>query len=340
MIPVSILTGFLGSGKTTILAHLMRDPALADTVVIINEFGDVGLDHDLIETSDETIISLQTGCLCCKIQDDLTATLHDLLARREEGTVPMFSRVVIETSGLADPVPILQSLMIDDVIAQHMELARVITVVDAVNGTRTLQHQSEAHRQVAVADYLLLSKMDLVGTGPRKLIDGLGAINRSAPIDRVSHGRIDAAILFPTAALLSNAVAVASALPARASHSHGHNEMETFSIVRERPIAAVALSLFLESLADHCGADLLRMKGIVHVVENPGRPAVIHGVQHIFQSPAWLDAWPGEDHRTRIVFIGRGLHQPWVNALLDAIEIEVEEQAEDRNPESQNWTSR
>jgi G3E family GTPase len=226
--------------------------------------------------------------------------------------------------------------MIDDVIAQHMELARVITVVDAVNGPRTLQLQSEAHRQVAVADYLLLSKVDLVGSDPSKLIDELGAINRSAPIDRISHGRIDAAVLFPAASPLSNAVAVASSLPTRTSHSHGHNEMETFSIVRERPIAAVALSLFLESLADHCGADLLRLKGIVHVTESPGSPAVIHGVQHIFQSPTWLDAWPGEDHRTRIVFIGRGLHQPWVNALLDAIEIEVEEQADGKNSEQPN----
>ena len=339
MIPVTVLTGFLGSGKTTILAHLMRDPALSDTAVIINEFGDIALDHDLIETSDETIVSLQTGCLCCKVQDDLTATLQDLLARRENGTVPNFSRVVIETSGLADPVPILQSLMIDDVIAHHMELARVITVVDAALGTRTLQHQSEARRQVAVADYLLLSKMDLVGASPGEIVDELAAINRSAPINRVSHGRIDAAILFPAASPLSNALAVASTLPERAGHTHGHNEMETFSIVRDRPIAAVALSLFLEALADHYGADLLRMKGIVQIAEDPERPAVIHGVQHIFQSPSWLDAWPTQDHATRIVFIGRHLHQPWVNALLGAIEIEVEEQARETGLQSQHRTA-
>jgi len=329
MIPVTILTGFLGSGKTTILAHLMRDPALADTAVIINEFGDIGLDHDLVETSDETIVSLQTGCLCCKIQDDLTATLHDLLVRRQQKTVPMFNRLVIETSGLADPVPILQSLMIDDVIPQHMELSRVITVVDAVNGTRTLDSQSEARRQVAVADYLLLSKTDLVDENPSELVDELGGINPSAPVDRVIFGHIDADILFPVTSPISKAVAVASSLPARDGHSHGHDDMETFAIVREQPVSAVALSLFLEALADHCGADLLRMKGIVEVAESPGQPAVIHGVQHIFQSPTWLDTWPGDDCRTRIVFIGRNLHQAWVKALLDAIEKEVEEQAGD-----------
>jgi G3E family GTPase len=330
MIPVTILTGFLGSGKTTILAHLMRDPALADTAVIINEFGDIGLDHDLIETSDETIVSLQTGCLCCKIQDDLTATLHNLLARRDQGTVSLFERVVIETSGLADPVPILQSLMIDDVITGHMKLARVVTVIDAVNGVATLQRQPEARRQLAVGDHLIVSKSDLVVSRSHELDVILSDINRSAPIDCVSNGRVDPAVLFPTRSSASNAAAIASSLSTNDRPSHRHSEITTFAIVRERPIAAVALSLFLEALADHCGADLLRMKGIVDVVESPGQPAVIHGVQHIFQSIDWLHVWPGDDRRTRIVFIGRDIHQTWINALLHAIETEVDEQAASR----------
>ena len=328
MIPITILTGFLGSGKTTILAHLMRDPALADTAVIINEFGDVGLDHDLIETSDETVVSLQTGCLCCKIQDDLTATLHDLLVRRDVGTVSMFKRVVIETSGLADPLPVLQSLMIDDVIAQHMTLARVVTIVDAVNGARTLQWHPEARHQVAVADHLLLSKTDLIDADPSEIGNEISAINQSAPIDRVSNGEVDPAILFPIASSASNAATIAYSLTRNDHHPHGHNEITTFAIVRERPIAAVALALFLEALADHCGADLLRMKGIVHIAEHPEQPAVIHGVQHIFQPPSWLVARPGDDNRTRIVFIGRDINQAWVNALLHAVEIEVEEQVD------------
>ena len=332
MIPVTILTGFLGSGKTTILAHLMRDPALADTAVIINEFGDIGLDHDLIETSDETIVSLQTGCLCCKIQDDLTATLHDLLARRDQGTVSRFERVVIETSGLADPVPILQSLMIDDVITGQMKLARVVTVIDAVNGVRTLQRQQEARRQLAVGDHLIVSKSDLVDYRSNELDGIIDDINRSAPIDRVSKGRVDPDVLFPAGSSVTNAAAIASSLSANDHHTHRHSDITTFAIVRERPIAAVALSLFLEALADHCGVDLLRMKGIVDVAESPGQPAVIHGVQHVFQSIDWLHAWPGDDQRTRIVFIGRDIHQAWVNALLHAIETEVDEQAASRSP--------
>ena len=330
MIPVTVLTGFLGSGKTTILAHLMRDPALADTAVIINEFGDVGLDHDLIETSDETVVSLQTGCLCCKIQDDLAATLHDLLARRETGAVPRFKRIVIETSGLADPLPILQSLMIDDVMSSHLTLARVVTVVDAVHGDSTLERQQEARHQIAVADHLLVSKRDLVDCHSNPLCEVIAAINPSAPMDRVSHGKVDPAVLFPGAHMASNAFTLAASLSKNGHHPHRHSEITTFAIERNRPIAAVALSLFLEALAEHSGADLLRMKGIVNVAESPGQPAVVHGVQHVFQPIDWLHSWPGDDQRTRIVFIGREMHQAWINALLDAIEIEVDEQTERR----------
>jgi len=188
MIPVSVLTGFLGSGKTTILAHLLRDPALADTAVIINEFGDVGLDHDLIETSDETLLTLQTGCLCCKMQGDLVATLNDLLARRAAGSIPSFSRIVVETSGLADPAPILQGLMIDDGLAQHVSLARILTVVDSVNGQTTLQHRREARKQVAVADRVVVSKLDLISDNRAAIYNVLDDLNVTAERLEVSNG--------------------------------------------------------------------------------------------------------------------------------------------------------
>ncbi|MEO0477648.1 MAG: GTP-binding protein [Planctomycetota bacterium] len=325
MIPVSVLTGFLGSGKTTILAHLMRDPALADTAVIINEFGDVGLDHDLIESSDETLVTLRTGCLCCKIQGDLVLTLNDLLARRAAGTVPAFKRIVVETSGLADPAPILQGLMIDDVLAGHIELSRVVTVVDAVNGADTLARQPEARKQVAVADQLVISKLDLAEHDASALRLAAIAINPSAPLENVSHGELDAEALFPTGPAGSNALNIAVTLPNHHKYHASHDDISTFAIVREAPIPAVALSLFLEALSDHCGADLLRLKGLVHVEENPDQPAVIHGVQHVFHTPDWLDDWPSDDRRTRIVFIVRGISETWITALLDAIEIEVDE---------------
>ena len=161
MIPVSVSTGFLGSGKTTMLSHLLRQPALADTAVIINEFGEIGLDHDLIETSDETTVTLQTGCLCCKMQDDLVRTLHDRRERWREGTVPPFARVVVETSGLADPAPILQSLMMDETTATHFPLSRVLTVVDAVTGGNSLANHLEARHQMAVADHVVVSKTSI-----------------------------------------------------------------------------------------------------------------------------------------------------------------------------------
>lgn len=331
MIPVSILTGFLGSGKTTILAHLMRDPALADTAVIINEFGDVGLDHDLIESSDETLVTLQTGCLCCKIQGDLVATLNDLLARRAAGLVSAFERIVIETSGLADPAPILQGLMIDDALAGHIALARVVTVVDAVNGHATLTRQPEARKQIAVADQLVLSKLDLAHDTALDLRAAVTAINPSAPMQEVRHGALDPALLFPEAASLSSAFDNAAALPAPDHAHHHHDEIATYAIVRDRPIAAVALSLFLEALADHCGADLLRLKGLVQIAESPSQPAVIHGVQHVFHAPIWLDPWPSDDKRTRIVLIVRGISEAWVQALLHAIETEVRELADARD---------
>jgi G3E family GTPase len=332
MIPVCVLTGFLGSGKTTLLARLLKSSAFARTAVIINEFGEVGLDHDLIETSDESFVTLQTGCLCCTIRGDLVLTLADILRRHDEGRVTPFERVVIETSGLADPAPILHAVMSDDALAERLTLAGVVTTVDAVHGVETLERQPESVKQVAVADRLVLTKTDLMAEHPAALTDRLAALNPSAPVLSASFGDIDPARLFD-----ARIWDPSGKLPELTEEEHGHNHVHDrnrhdtriacFALIRDQPIPAVALTLFLEVLAEHCGADLLRLKGIVAIAESPERPAVIHGVQHVFHAPAFLERWPSGDRRSRMVFIARDLPREFVEALLDAIEAEVRETA-------------
>ena len=332
MIPVSVLTGFLGSGKTTLLGHLLRQPEFSRTAVLINEFGEIGLDHELVETSDESFIELQTGCLCCKVRNDLAQTLDEMLRRRDRGELPPFDRVVIETSGHADPAPILQTLMTEPSIAGRLVLGGVVTTVDAVNGSSTLDREEISIKQVAMADHLILTKSDLAGAELSELLDRLAELNAAAPLVRAHHGRVDAGRVFGSGVYDPRA----KSLDARAwladeaqSHSHVHDrhdaEITTYALVREQPIRAVALTLFLEALAEHCGADLLRLKGIVQVAECPDRPAVLHGVQHVFHAPVWLDRWPSDERRSRIVFITRRIPRSWVEALLDALDAEVEE---------------
>jgi G3E family GTPase len=328
MIQVSVLTGFLGSGKTTLLGHLLRQPQFSRTAVIINEFGEIGLDHELVEASEDSFIELQTGCLCCKIRTDLAQTLQDLLLRRDRGTCPPFERVVIETSGLADPAPILQTLMTDTGIADRLVLGGIVATVDAVNGAGTLEREGVSQKQVAVADRLVLTKSDLAGVAPPVLLRRLAELNISAPVLRADHGRIDPSCLFDSGLYdpHTKSLDVNSWLAEEAhGHSHGRHDadIETYAVVREQPIRAVALTLFLEALAEHCGADLLRLKGIVNIAESPDQPAVIHGVQHVFHPPAWLERWPSDDRRSRIIFIARRVPQRWVEVLLDAIGAEV-----------------
>jgi G3E family GTPase len=336
-IPVVVLTGFLGSGKTTLLARLLRHPQFARTAVIINEFGEVGLDHDLVEAGEESFVELETGCLCCAVRGDLVLTLENVLARRTAAAVPPFERVVIETSGLADPAPILHALMTDRGLSQRLALAGVVATVDAVNGLDTLVRQPESLKQVAVADRLLVTKTDLVGVGEREaLTRRLSALNPAAAVLAASFGEVAPERLFDMGrenphvelppALSRTILGAGPAHHDHGAHRHGA-DITCFAILRDAPIRAVTIALLLEVLAEHCGADLLRLKGIVNVAESGGRPLVIHGVQHVFHPPAWLDRWPSADRRTRLVFIGRNLHRAWIEALLDAIEAEVGEVA-------------
>jgi G3E family GTPase len=344
MIRVTVLTGFLGSGKTTLLGQLLRSPQFSRTAVIINEFGEIGLDHELVETSEESFVELETGCLCCTVRDDLARTLADILRRRDEGSVAPFERVVIETSGLADPAPILHVLMTDTGLAQRLCLAGVITLVDAVNGLSTLARQPESVKQAAIADRLVLTKTDLVDRGEvHALVERLAAINPCATVLTASFGEIDSRQLFD----LRTDAQAGEPRELRTVHrftqddrnggpTHDHRPhdlgISCFAIVREEPIRAITLTLLLEVLAEHCGGDLLRLKGLVNVSECPERPAVIHGVQHVFHPPTWLDSWPSEDRRSRLLFVGRGIPQAWVVALLDALEVEVGEVARGTAP--------
>jgi G3E family GTPase len=324
--PVSIVTGFLGSGKTTLIRRILSDPAFASTAVIVNEFGAIGLDHHLIASSDETLLALTTGCLCCAVRGDLVATLLELQSRREAGEVA-YERVLIETSGLADPAPILQALMADaDVARGHMP-GTLLTVVDAVLGEATLDQHPEAIRQVALADCLAFSKTDV--TRPADSLRGrLTALNPTA--DLLTTDVMPPHAVFSTANQVAQRGRLAS-LPAtgprspfiRAAHSDG---VGTFTLQRDRPVPALALTLLLQALADHCGPRLLRVKGLVDIEEMPGRPAVIHGVQHVFSAPQFLEHWPSSDHTTRLVFITRAVPQHFPTRLLDAIEVEVREE--------------
>ncbi len=328
MISVSIVTGFLGSGKTTLIGRILRDPTFARTAVIVNEFGEIGLDHDLIAHSDETLLALTTGCLCCAVRGDLVATLLDLQERRDAGEIA-YDQVLIETSGLADPAPILQALMTDPDIGRGHALDTVLTVVDALLAATTLDRYPEARRQVVLADLLAISKIDAVsktggGGEVAALSHRLAAMNPGAA--QATTADLVPGLLFAGAEPLARAARLAALAPdvgspfLRAQHSDG---VETFALRRDRPVPALALTLFLQALVEHCGGRLLRVKGLMNIAEMPGQPALIHGVQHVFSPPEFLAEWPSPDRRTRLVFIARGVPRHFAARLLDSIESEV-----------------
>jgi G3E family GTPase len=323
MIPVSIVTGFLGSGKTTLIGRVLRDPAFARTAVIVNEFGEIGLDHELIATGDETFLALTTGCLCCAVRSDLIETLLDL----RERAGGMFDRVLIETSGLADPAPILHALMTDQAVCASHAIDTMVTVVDPVHGLGTLERYPEARRQVALADRLVFSKTDL-SMPDDSLCARIDALNPIAPRSNGADTRPD--VLFAGGDPMARAARLAT-MPGqrgvspfnRALHSDG---IETVSFRRARPLPALALTLWLQALTEHCGDRLLRMKGLVAIEEMPGQPALVHGVQHVFSPPEFLDRWPSGDTESRLVFIFRDMPRHFPARLLDAIEEEVREE--------------
>ena len=357
-IPVTVLTGFLGSGKTTLLNKLLRRPELADTAVIINEFGEIGLDHLLVEKSnDEGMVTLNSGCLCCTVRGDLVRTMSELFLKRARGEVSPFKRMVVETTGLADPAPILHTLMTDPLLASRYRLDGVVTTVDGVNGASTLDNHEEAVKQAAVADRLLLTKVD-IAEAPRldDLRHRLQHLNPGASAIQISDGEIDPNAIL-NAGLYNPETKTADvkrwlhdeAYEGGRGHDHGHghhhhghdhghghghdhghgeqdphnvnrhdDRIKAFCMTFDEPMSWATVAAAFDALVTYRGPDLLRMKGILNV-KDTDKPVVIHGVQHVFHPPATLEAWPeGDDRKSRVVFITRDIGESTIRKVFSS----------------------
>ena len=327
-LPVAVITGFLGSGKTTLLRHLLHDPGMGETAVIVNEFGEIGLDHLLVESAKEDLVLLDSGCLCCTIRGDLIATIGDLYKRRAAGEVPPFERLVIETTGLADPAPILHTLMSDPLVVERFRLDSVVTTVDAVAGPSSLDRHEECRRQAAVADRLLITKTDLAEAAALDALEArLSALNPAAVRLRVVQGAVAPADVF-NAGLYdpqSKSADVRRWLKAEAyaedhdhhdhDDGHGHHEhdvnrhdasIRAFCLTYDHPLDWDRFCSWIDMLVSLFGRDILRIKGLLNVA-GQDRPVVIHGVQHVFHPPVELEAWPDRDRRSQLVFIVKDL---------------------------------
>lgn len=327
-IPVTVLTGFLGAGKTSLLNRLIAEPGFADTAVVVNEFGDVGIDADLVETADARAFAMTTGCLCCTASGDIRLTLLRLAEEAATGRGPAFARLVIETTGLADPAPVLHALMTSDLVIDRYALNGVVTVVDAVAGAETLARFAEARRQVAVADCVVLSKIDLA---PEAGVDALRAHLRAlAPNARVlDAGAADAAAVFGLAAfdvrLKPPAVADWLRFEAVAEDHHGHGrghghthgpDVEAICVAGSAALNPWDVQDAIEALQDRLGPDLLRLKAICKLDDDPETPVVLHAVQHVLHPPTRLAAWPEGPRESRMVVIAGGPRRGEVAGIL------------------------
>ncbi len=345
IIPVTLLTGFLGSGKSTLLSEILKHSEFQNTAVIVNEFGEVGLDGVLIEHSENQIIEMTSGCLCCTVRGDIRQTLLMLYSKQENGEIPEFDRVVVESTGLADPAPVIHTLMSDRFLEHRFMLGGIVTTVDATNGLSTIEKHKECEKQVAVADRIVITKTDIenieISTEDiDSLMARLSELNPTAQLcerhDKSFkfHNLFDTSLYNP----ISKTINVrkwlnAEAFPVDDHHHHHHDHVDdgkateqtrgqhqhdvsrhgqnirSFTLILDQPIKIDTFATALEALLFTQASRLLRIKGIVNTVDRPGKPMVIHGVQHIFHDPTWLDNWPDEDHRTKLVFITDGIER-------------------------------
>lgn len=318
--PVNLLTGFLGSGKTTLLRRLLAGPAMSGTAVLINEFGEIGLDHHLVERVDETVVLLRSGCLCCTIRGELALAIRDLHSRRERGVVPAFGRLVIESSGLADPFPILSTLKADLVLRHHFRAGAIIATVDAVNGLSQLEGHAESIRQAAAADRLVLTKTDLADeVTVARLLARLRRINPDAPVIRAWETDFDPGALLHDGRTASDFPAVPMSDPAHdmpPGDSHGER-IRAFVVTVEEPIDWTAFGVWLTMLLNRHGDKVLRVKGILNLAGEVA-PVAIHGVRYLVHNPVHMGAWPDEDRRSRVVFIVDGIDPDLIRRSLAA----------------------
>ena len=350
-IPVTLVTGFLGSGKTTLINAALRAPELAKTLVVVNEFGEVGLDHQLFASSSNSVVVLENGCLCCTVRSDLIGTLNSLYHARQAGKIPAFDNIVIETSGLAEPGPVLQAFLSEPTLDGLYRVASVLTLVDAANWAGTSEAHEESVRQVALADQIRITKLDLV-TGDRqnsssRIRIDLRRINPSAEIAEADWSPPAVARLLTSPGFDAvdpeadprpwlNVQAYENAAHDHDScdddhdhhdhpgHAHSHDfegrGIENFVLTRESPLTREEAQFLLDGIAQNLGAGLLRVKGLVNIAEEPGRPAVIQGAQHLLHTMTWLDRWPDADQRTRVVFITKGIPRDDLNDIIDLLD--------------------
>jgi G3E family GTPase len=309
-LPVIAVTGFLGSGKTSLIRTLLTRPEAANSAIVINEFGEIGIDQALLRSSSDLTVLLGNGCLCCNLRTDLQETLRTLFADRVRGAVPSFERVIIETSGLADPGPILQTFATDRALGREFHLQALIAVVDCVAGADNLERMPEARKQVALADRIILSKTDLADGGMADRLKAQIAGLTSAPLATADNGAIDPGFVLDEPAMPHRAFALGGV-----EHTHA---LDSFSLFFENPMPWGAFEQAMAVLIAQRGPDLLRVKGILAIAECRG-PVVVHIVQHLAHPPVELEDWPDPDHRSRLVFVTRGLAREPVAQLFAAV---------------------
>ena len=302
-LPVVLVTGFLGSGKTTLISRLLRHPELGETAVIVNELGEVAIDHHLLRRVDERTVVLDSGCVCCSLRGDLADELRDLLSRRTRGELPPFARVIVETTGLADPAPIVYTLLSEPVVRHHYRLESVVTTVDGTNGLR----EPESVKQAVVADRLVVTKTDLADRAAVGAIKAhLARINPVAPIIEARFGDVEPAQLEGAPARDLRELSVQE-------HAH-RDDVHALALFLDDELDWTSFGIWLTMLLQAHGQDILRVKGLLNVGD--AGPVLLNGVQHAVHPPVHLDSWPDEDHRSRLVFIGRGFEREELEASL------------------------